>query len=145
MLQFGFETAPELGVFANLRLLETVAPRLMAAVPEASADLQSICKSLSSPAAKIWIDEDQHDPRMPELRVQVQGSTRVAAATAAHARLKAADPTLTPKEVDRIFGVRAPSGTQLRVFGARVGDAGVKPVVPSKHGRAQEIHAFGVS
>ncbi|MBI5721280.1 MAG: hypothetical protein HZC37_26720 [Burkholderiales bacterium] len=136
---------PELGTSANLRLLETIAPRLLAAVPESTVDGERIQESLGSRAAKIWIDEDQHDPRVPELRVQVQVATWVAAATAAHERLKAADPTLTPKEIDRIFGVRAPSGTQLRVFGAWVGDTGVQPVVPSKQRRAVEIHGFGVS
>lgn len=137
--------SPELGTSANLRLLKTITPRLLAAVPESTSDQQAIRDSLASPAAKVWMDEDQHNPRTPELLVQVLVPTWVAAAEAVHKRLRAGDPTLTPKEVDRIFGVRAPSATRLRVFGAWVGSKGVEPVVPSKQRRAQEIHAFGVS
>lgn len=137
--------SPDAGTLANLRLLSAIAPRLLAAVPDSTASRQTIEVAVTSPAAKIWIDEDQHDPKTPELRVQVQVSPWVAAATAVHRRLKAADPTITPKEVDRIFGVRAPKGSKLRVFGAWVGPNGVLPVVPSKQERALEIHAFGVS
>jgi hypothetical protein len=140
-----FLASPELGTSVNLQLLESIGPRLKAAVPETTAELQSIEASLASPAAKVWMDEDQHDPRTPDLRVQIQVPSWVAAAEIAHARLKAADSTLTPKETDRIYGVRAPAGTRLKVFGAWVGAHGVQPVVPSKQRRAFEIHAFGVS
>lgn len=136
---------PELGTSANLRLLKIIAPRLLAAVPESTTDQQAVRDSLASPAAKVWMDENQHNPRTPELLVQVLVPTWVAAAQAVHERLRTADPTLTPKEVDRIFGVRAPSATRLKVFGAWVGSKGVEPVVPSKQRRAQEIHDFGVS
>lgn len=90
--------SPDLGVSANLNLLKTIAPRLLTVAPNSAPGRQHIEESLASPAAKIWIDEDQHDPRNPELRVQVQVPTWVAAATAAHARLQSADPTLTPKQ-----------------------------------------------
>ena len=67
------------------------------------------------------------------------------AAKAIRERLNAGDSTLTPKEVDRIFGVRAPVGRTLKVIGAWVGPDGEFGVVPSKLRRGEDIKAYGLS
>lgn len=138
--------SPKLGVAGNMKMVNSLASRLLSSVPVQTTGTarERIQESLFSPAAKMWMDEDQHDPFTPELRVQIQVPSWIAAATAAYERLKSADP-ITPKEVDRIFGVRAPCGTRLKVFGAWVGATGVLPAVPSKQDRAMEIHSFGGS
>ena len=106
---------------------------------------EQIKRSLVSPLAKVWIKEDQDIPRTPELIIQVLVPEWVAAATAVHERLARKDPTLTTKEVDRIYGVRAPSGFILKIMGAWIGPDGSLNVVPSKLRRAEEIKAYGVS
>ncbi|MES4785395.1 MAG: hypothetical protein C4294_05755 [Nitrospiraceae bacterium] len=60
-------------------------------------------------------------------------------------RLDAGDSSLTPKEVDRIYDVRAPLGTTLKVMGAWVDRNGELKVVASKLRRAEEIKAYGLS
>lgn len=107
--------------------------------------LDQIRLSLASPHAKIWIEEDQHNPRTPKLIVEICVSAWEVAAKSIYERLTAGDPGLTPKEVDRIFGVRAPMGKTLKVMGAWVAPNGELGLVPSKFRRAEDIKAYGVS
>jgi len=130
---------------ANNQVLAALATAL---VQGAALDLslaEQVKRSLVSPLAKVWIKEDQDIPRTPELIIQVLVPEWVAAATAVHERLARKDPTLTTKEVDRIYGVRAPSGSILKIMGAWIGPDGSLNVVPSKLRRAEEIKAYGVS
>ncbi len=133
------------GYEANNRVLAALATVLVqgaALKPSLAEDVQRL---LISPLAKIWIEEDQHIPGTPELIIQVVVPEWVAAATAVHERLARKDPTLTTKEVDRIYGVRSPAGSTLKIMGAWVGPDGLLRVVPSKLRRAEEIKAYGVS
>lgn len=84
-------------------------------------------------------------PADPVLVVEIHVPAWESGARAVRARLDAHDSTLTPKEVERIFGVRAPSGKILKVMGAWVGPDGSFFMVPSKLHRADEITEFGVS
>jgi len=107
--------------------------------------LHQIRLSLASPHAKIWIEEDQHNPTTLELIVEIRVPEWERAAKEIYQRLNANDPTLTPKEQDRILGVRAPVGTTLKVMGAWVASDGELKLAPSKLRRAEEIKAYGIS
>lgn len=104
-------------------------------------DLELVEKSLLSPHAKIWIDEGCYIPSQPELLLEVLVPEWEAAATTMRKRLDQKE-TLTNKETDRIYGVRAPLGTKLEVKGAWVGPL---EVVSSKLTRAEDIKAYGIS
>ena len=136
---------PENGKKQNAELIVALAEVLIASVHGEPQFLQQIRLSLASPHAKIWIEEDQHNPRTPELIIEIRVPEWEKAARAIHARLRAGDSSLKPKEVDRIFGVRAPVGTTLKVMGAWVGRDGQLGVVPSKLQRAEDIKAYGLS
>jgi len=107
--------------------------------------LDRIALSLRSEFAKIWIDECAHQPADPDLIVEVTVEAWETAARAVRARLDAHDSTLTPKDIDRIFGVRAPIGTLLKVMGAWVRIDGSMFLVPSKITRGSDIKDFGVA
>ena len=136
---------PQTGNAANAHALSIIAATLLNHTNLEPPIAEQAHRSLLSCYAKLWIDEDQHDPATPDLLVQVVVPTWQAAAEAVRARLDAHDPTLTPKEIDRIFGVRAPEGITLKAIGAWVGADGSLSVVASKLTRAEDIHAYGVS
>ncbi len=140
-----FLSAPQTGSTANAHALSIIAVTLVNHANLEPPLAEQAQRSLLSQHAKLWIDEGQHEPATPDLIVQVAVRTWQAAAVAARARLDAHDPTLTPKEIDRIFGVRAPEGVTLKAMGAWVGADGSLIVVPSKLTRAEDIHAYGVS
>ena len=80
---------------ANSQVLVALATALVqeaALIPSLAEHVQ---RSLVSPLAKIWIEEDQHTPATPELIIQVLVPGWVAAATAVHERRARKDPTLT--------------------------------------------------
>ena len=134
-----------LGREANNQVLLALAELLVQQAAQNPAIAEQVRQSLVSSHAKIWIDEEQHNPKAPELLIQVRVPVWEAAASAVHERLSRHDPTLTTKEIDRIYGVRAPSGSTLKALGAWVAPDGSLLVVPSKLRRAEEIHAYGVS
>jgi hypothetical protein len=140
-----FLLGADAGRDANKQVLHALADTLVQGASLHPPLAEQVQLSLLSPHAKIWIDEDQHCPKNPELIIQISVPEWVAAATTVHKRLAEHDPTLTTKEVDRIYGVRAPSGFTLKVMGAWVGPDGSLSVVPSKLRRAEEIRAYGVS
>jgi len=133
------------GDVANALSLKALGRVLLQGLNEASSTIDQIAASLASEFAKVWIDERSHAPSDPILIVEVKVPTWEVAARAVRERLDAHDSTLTPKEVDRIFGVRAPCGTVLKVMGAWVRSDGSFFVVPSKQGRGEDIRSFGVS
>lgn len=130
---------------ANTQVILALAEVLVQKAPLKPTIAEQVRQSLVSPHAKIWIEEDQHSPKTPELIKQVRVPRWEVAAAAVHDRLARHDPTLTSKEIDRIYGVRAPSGSTLKVMGAWVASDGSLLVVPSKLRRAEEIKAYGVS
>ena len=136
---------PQNGREKNAILIEALIDLLTRSVHGDAEFLRQIRLSLASPHAKIWIEEDQHSPRMPELIIEICMPEWVAAAKSIHERLTAGDSNLTTKEVDRIFGVRAPVGTTLKVMGAWVAPNGELGLVASKLRRAEDIKAYGVS
>jgi hypothetical protein len=133
------------GQAANALALEVLSEPILQGLSEPSSSLKQIATSLMSDFAKIWIDEHAHAPSDPVLIVEVKVPTWEAAARAVRARLDAHDSTLTSKEIDRIFGVRAPTGTVLKIMGAWVSQDGSLFLVPSKHRRGEDIRDFGVS
>lgn len=135
----------EKGRTENHTLISAISNNLIASIGGDVAVREQVKASLDSGDAKIWIDEKHHDPPQPKLLLQVRVPTWEAAAVAVFERLNNYDPTLSPKEIDRIFGVRAPTGTTLRVMGAWIRPDGSIWCVPSKACRAEEIHAYGVS
>lgn len=136
---------PVEGTKKNCQLIAALSDKLLARTSEAAECLAQMRCSLASEHAKVWIEEEQHNPRTPELVVEIRVPEWEAAATAAHKRMRAGDSTLTAKEVDRIYGVRAPVGRTLKVMGAWIGTDGALGAVPSKLRRAEEIRAYGVS
>lgn len=140
-----FLLGADAGRAANNQVMHALADTLIQRASLQPSLAEQVQLSLLSPHAKIWIDEDQHCPKMPELIIQIAVAEWVAEATTVHNRLAEHDPTLTTKEIDRIYGVRAPSGSTLKVMGAWVGPDGSLSVVPSKRRRAEEIRAYGVS
>jgi hypothetical protein len=137
--------APAVGVEANSRALTALTGPLLQLATLAPPIAEEVRRSLLSQYAKVWIDEDQDIPRGPDLIIEIQVPTWVAAATAARKRLDDHDCTITDKEVDRIYGVRAPIGTRLEVKGAWIGSDGSLTVVSSKISRALDINAYGIS
>jgi hypothetical protein len=133
------------GQTGNALVLMALARRLLEDLNEPSSAVDQIASCLGSEFAKVWIDERQHAPADPTLIVEVRVPTWESAARAVRARLDAHDSTLTPKESERIFGVRAPCGTVLKVMGAWVHPDGSFFVVPSKRQRGEDIRGFGVS
>jgi hypothetical protein len=132
-----------IGQAANAQVVSGLAQTLL---QYSSGDAAEIVKSsLLSSHSKIWIEEGQHSPATPELVIEIPVPTWVAAARASRERLNNGDSTITPKEVDRIYGVRAPVGTKLKVMGAWVGSDSSLSVVPSKFTRAKDIQAYGIS
>jgi hypothetical protein len=136
---------PEQGRNSNDMLMSELVATLVQSSHGDGESLGQVRASLLSPHAKIWIEEDQHTPRTPELIVQIRVPEWEAAAREVRNRLDQSDPTVTAKEVDRIFGVRAPEGRTLKALGAWVSPSGSLCVVPSKVRRAQDIQAYGVS
>lgn len=136
---------PEEGRKNNCLLVSALIDTLAQSISGDHEVLPQIRLSLSSPHAKIWIEEDQHNPRTPDLIIQIRVPEWEAAARAVHERLTRSAPTITTKEVDRIFGVRAPLGRTLKVMGAWIAPNGSLSTVPSKLRRADEIKAYGVS
>lgn len=136
---------PQIGREKNAVLIEALIDLLTRSVQENAQFLRQIRLSLSSPHSKICIEEDQHNPRTTELIIEICMPDWVAAAQSIHERLTAGDFNLTTKEVDRIFGVRAPVGTTLKVMGAWLAPNGEPRLVASKMRRAEEIKAYGVS
>ena len=135
----------ERGRICNHLLVSELIATLVPAVEEENKALDQVLASLTSPHAKAWIEEDQHSPRTPDLLVQIRVPEWEAAAREVRKRLDQSDPTVTPKEVDRIFGVRAPEGRTLKVLGAWISSTGTLSIVSSKLRRAEEIQAYGVS
>jgi hypothetical protein len=133
------------GEAANAATLRALAKVLGGGLDEPPPNLEQAIGSLTPDFAKVWIDESVHFPADPVLIVEVKVPAWEAAATTARGRLDAHDATLTPKEIDRIFGVRAPLGTVLKVMGAWIRSDGSFFVVPSKRRRGEDIHDFGVS
>lgn len=133
------------GHAANALALSALSNGFLQGLNEPSSTLDRIATSLASDLAKIWIDEHAHSPSDPVLLVEIRVPPWEAAARAVRARLDAHDPTLSPKEIDRIFGVRAPSGSVLKVMGAWVCPDGSSFLVSSKQGRGEDIRDFGVS
>jgi len=136
---------PQNGRDKNAILIAALVDILTASVRGDPQFVQRIRLSLGSPHAKIWIEEDQHNPRTPDLIVEIRVREWELAAKAMHERLNAGDSTITPKEVDRIFGVRAPVGRTLKVMGAWIGPEGELRVIPSKLRRAEDLQAYGMS
>ena len=135
----------EKGLEKNSVLISALIPKLVESIREKHEPIDQIRLSLSTEHAKIWIEEDQHNPRTPELIVQIKGPAWETAAKAVNDRLIRGDFTLTPKEIDRVYGVRAPVGTTLKIMGAWVdADGGIK-LVPSKARRGEDIQAYGIS
>ncbi|MEP7150614.1 MAG: hypothetical protein ABI856_02805 [Nitrospira sp.] len=99
---------PESGRDKNASLIASLVDRLVPTVPQKIQIVDQVRRSLIAPHAKVWIEEDQHNPKGPQLVIEIYVAQWVAAAKEAHERLTASDPNITPKEVDRIFGVRAP-------------------------------------
>jgi hypothetical protein len=133
------------GQAANALALKALARRLLQDLNEPTSILDQIAASLASEFAKVWIDERVHSPTDPVLVVEVRVPAWEVAARVVRTRLDGNDSTLTPKEIDRIFGVRAPQGTVLKVMGAWVRPDGSFFLVPSKRGRGEDIRDFGVS
>jgi hypothetical protein len=133
------------GRAANALTLKVLSKPLLQHLNEPSSIRDLIAASLASEFAKIWIDERVHSPTDPVLVVEVRVSTWEAAARVVRARLDVHDSTVTAKEIDRVFGVRAPRGTVLKVMGAWVRPDGSLFVVPSKRRRGEDIRDFGVS
>lgn len=126
----------------NSMLVSSLIDPLMQSIIVIDPMLERIRDSLISAHAKIWIDENQHDPLTPALIIQIRVPVWEAAARVIHERLKRSDATLTPKEVDRIYGVRAPLGKTLKVMGAWI--PSLDPL-PSKVRRSQDIKEYGIS
>ena len=135
---------PIRGDEANMQLLGALVDLLMESTGETSARNELIRQSVLSCHAKIWINEDEHSPRQPELIVEIAVPEWKAAGEAARRSLDASNP-IPDKEVDRIFGVRAPEGTRIEVKGAWLDCDNRARRTASKMNRAQDIHDFGVS
>ena len=133
------------GQAANALALKVLSDPILQGLNEPSLTFDQIATSLTSNFAKIWIDERAYAPSDPVLIVEVKVPTWEAAARAVRARLDAHDSTLASKEIDRIFGVRAPLGTVLKIIGAWVRQDGSLFLVPSKRRRGEDIRDFGVS
>lgn len=129
----------------NAVLIAALIDSLACSVQGDAQLLGRIRLSLASPHAKIWIEEDQHCPRTPELIIEICMSEWVKAAKSIHDRLIASDFNLTTKEVDRIYGVRAPVGPTLKVMGAWIAPNGELELASSKLKREEDIRAYGVS
>ena len=129
----------------NAFLIARLVEKLVASVPEGLQIVDQVRRSLMSPHAKVWIDEDQHNPKGPKLVIEIAVAQWVAAAQEVSKRLTAGNPNISDKEVTRIYGVRAPQGTTLKVMGAWVAPNGELGGVASKSRRAEEIKAYGVS
>ena len=140
-----FLTSVADGHAANALTVKALAPSLLRDLTEPSSMVDQISASLDSDFAKVWIDETQHAPSDPVLIIEVRVPTWEMAARAVSERLNTHDSTLTPKEIERVFGVRAPCGTVLRIMGAWVRPDGSFFVVPSKQRRGEDIRDFGVS
>jgi hypothetical protein len=136
---------PENGLRKNALLITSLIDVLLVAVAGDPKVCSEIHRSLTSTHAKIWIEESQHDPRTPDLIVEIRVAEWERFARAIRERLDAGDSSLTAKEVDRIYGARAPVGTTLKVMGAWVAQNGELNAVPLKLHRAEEIKAYGLS
>jgi hypothetical protein len=102
--------SPQEGQRSNATLVSVLVESLINSFKGDPSLATPIRASLASLYSKIWIDEGQHNPQTPCLIVEVKVPGWVTAAMAIHQRLTHADSSLTDKEVDRIFGVRAPIG-----------------------------------
>ena len=128
----------------NHALVKALIELLVRAVDPKHADLPQIRESLRSTHAKIWIDESEVD-RRPGLDIKVGVPEWELAAKDAFARLNAGEQGIPNKVVDRIFGVRAPEGSLLKVMGAWIAPDGSVHTVPSKLRRGNDIKNFGIS
>ncbi len=134
---------PENGRDKNASLLAALVDKLVLSLSQDNQIVDQVRRSLLSPHAKVWIEEDRQNPR--HLVIEIAVPQWVAAAKEAHKKLMDHDSSITQKEVDRIYGVRAPQGTTLKVMGAWVATNGELKVVASKLRRAEEIRAYGIS
>jgi hypothetical protein len=140
-----FLISPTVGVEANSRVLAALAEPLVRLANLAPSLAEEASRSLLSQHAKIWIEEDQYTRSSLDLIIEILVPNWVTAAIAIRKRLDQHDSSLTNKEIDRIFGVRAPTGNTLKVMGAWIGSNGSLTVVPSKLSRAEEINRYGIS
>ena len=127
-----------------MQLLGALVDLLMESTGETSARNELIRQSILSCHSKNWINEDEHSPRQPELIVEIAVPEWKAAGEVARRSLDASNP-IPDKEVDRIFGVRAPEGTSIEVKGSWLDCDNRTRRTTSKINRAQDIHDFGVS
>jgi hypothetical protein len=133
------------GEKVNTTLISSLIDLLTESTKEMPSILERIRTSLESSYAKIWIDEKEDIPRTPDLIIQIRVPKWEAAARAVYERLKRGDSTITDKELDRIYGVRAPLGETLKVMGAWISPNGSLHTVPSKYRRSEDIRDYGFS
>ena len=136
--------SPNRGDEANAQFLGVIVDLLVESTGETAEQNRLIRQSVFSSHAKIWINEDEHDPQQPNLIVELTVPEWKAAAKAVRRNLDAAKP-VTDKEVDRIFGVQAPEGTRIEVKGAWLDRENREHRTANKIDRAQDIHDFGGS
>jgi hypothetical protein len=134
-----------IGREGNRQVVSAMIDRLIPAFTGLPDLIHQVRKSLEHPEAKIWIDETHHDPQTPDLIVQIRVDDWEVAAREADERLCRGE-ILPSKMIDRIYGVRAPEGTTLKIFGAWIDDRTSElSAVPSKLRRSEDIQRYGVS
>ena len=140
------------GMQQNRAILTSLRPILLSAVsannPHETFTIAHVERSLDLPSAKIWINEDTSSLDQKSIDATALTAINVphwvGAAREAEAGIRGGF-TLQPSAKQKaLLGVQAPTGTELKVFGAWLDDrSGLELVVPSKRNRARQIRVYG--
>jgi len=140
------------GMQQNRAILTSLWPVLLSAAsandPHATFTIAHVERSLDHPSAKIWINEDTSSLDQKSIDATALTAINVphwvGAAREAEAGIRGGF-TLQPSAKQKaLLGVQAPTGTELKVFGAWLDDrSGLELVVPSKRNRARQIRVYG--
>src|SRR5207248_7950202 len=136
--------APNLGIFQNTILLQSLLPRLLdfaKAHPKPNMTLEVVEKSLLLRQAKIWIREADDDVLFgDELTVDLIVDRWVS-----QAKIAWNESSANEQRHKAVRGVLAPVDTVLEIKGGWITACGNERIDPDKIRRAEDISEYGFS
>lgn len=146
---------PIRGLHKNRQCVDTLTPLLLDFARRSDSvsvkDLSKIDASLRCRSAKIWIDESAEDCTLnhsivADQLVSIDVPPWVQAAEEAEREIKTWQETCPRAKQQALYGVQAPEGTRLKVFGGFIEETNyMELVVSSKRRRHQQIRLYGFS
>jgi hypothetical protein len=147
-----FRKSPAAGLEMNRRIIDSLSERLLDHASEASGGSGlDVSVSLRCGSAKIWIDEKAADCTLSssmqaESVISIEVPHWVKAAREAEVEQRKRQRTIPAEKNVALWGVQAPEGTTLKVFGAWIRNGSkVEFIAPSKRRRHQHIWLYGFS